>query len=107
MTERRPVAPLVGMGVVAVVCVAIALVLTGVSTELQARLLEFYNQDVSQQIDEQTYREWNRISTVAYSLQSVVMPLFLVSLIAVFAIPAVLARRADLRRARPATDEPG
>jgi hypothetical protein len=102
MSERHPLLPLIGMGVIAVVASVLGTLLIWVWSDLQAQLFAFYTgQDGTQPVADEVYREWDRISMMAYRLQSLAMPLFLVALIAVFAVLAVLARRADLRHRRP------
>ncbi|MGN6503755.1 MAG: hypothetical protein ACTHKX_12760 [Pseudolysinimonas sp.] len=92
MRDRRALPWLVGLIVVAVVSTAAALGLIWWASELQVQVYAFYR-DNPQVADANVYAYWDQVSTNAYTLQSLSMPLFLAALVAVFALLAVLELR--------------
>jgi ABC-type phosphate/phosphonate transport system permease subunit len=104
MRDRRVVPWLIGMGALALLATALAVVLIWWASELQVQVYEFYSTN-PQVVDQNDYAYWERVGTNAYTLQTLAMPLFLAALVAVFALLAVLARREDAHATRAAQAE--
>jgi len=88
MRERMPW--LLGIVVVAAVTATLGIVMLRVAAELQAQVYDFYTTSPVE-LGEAEYRYWDAISTNAYTLTTVAMPMLLVSLAAVFTLLAVIA----------------
>ncbi|MEZ5189631.1 MAG: hypothetical protein R2717_01240 [Schumannella sp.] len=84
--------------------VALAVWVLWLSADLQAQVYDFYaSVNVGTQVDEETYRDWDRVSQHAYLLQTLASPLLLSALVALLAGLAALAWRRDAVAARART----
>jgi hypothetical protein len=104
MSDRRAIRWILGLGALGLVTLSGALTLSWWSSDILARVYAFYAaQTDGNGVSEEDYQRWNILQNLSVTLQSLVTPLLIGTLIAVFALLAVLARRWDL--AHRAQDE--
>jgi hypothetical protein len=104
MSDLR-VAPLIGLGAVTLVCGTAAVVLLLVASGWQLEANEIWNSvdPNSSPFTDNDYDRANVLSTNAYTLTTLMTPLLLGGIVAVLAIPAVLAWRWERRLTPQAT----
>jgi hypothetical protein len=103
MRDRHPLPWMLGLGLVAVVTIALAVGANWWGADLTSQAYSFYSSTNGGGISQAEYDYWNVISANGYTLQSLAAPLLTGSLAAVLALLAVLARRWDL--AHPADQD--
>jgi heme A synthase len=103
MNSRTPVAWYLGLILVVVVQLAIALWLIWIAGGEQIQVNQFYEAHGNEQLTDEQYRYWDRISQSSYQKLTVTAPTILTgAMVALFALLAVLAFRRERRRQRAA-----
>ncbi len=100
MIDRRSASWLAGLAALALSAGVLALLVNWWAVDLESQAQAFWSQVGNEQFSEEVYLYWERVSKNGHMLQSLMTPLLIGVLSAVFAILAVLARLWELRPQR-------
>jgi len=99
MIERRALPWLAGLVAMIFAMAGLGFWLLWTAAGIQVQVNKFFSSQVGdQQLSEDIYRYWDRLSTNSYTLSQLATPILAACVIAIFALLAVLARWWDVTR---------